>query len=491
MLEIKCSNRKKQALKAKFEKMLDGKRFRISDSTPDDTDGRNDFDNDFSRIAMSAPIRRLKDKTQVFPMDEYDFSRNRLTHSVEVLCIARGLALGVEKVLRENGLYDLPHQELVSILQTAALIHDVGNPPFGHQGEYTIQSFFRETILNNPFFAEQFAQLEPIQQKDLQYIEGNVQGFRVLCKLGLARDEYSFNLTKPSLCTIVKYPYSSEEGNQKGKGIPHEMEKFGYLNSEKDRYVDIVESLCLLEHQRHPLTYLLEAADDIAYLVCDVEDGVRYGVIDIEKIKKVFEKYDKRNQYVEIKELVAHLSDENELNLQCDIQSLRIKAQSKMIMACTKEFCLKFDKIIRGKYKGELLENSEAKILRKIFKELGKVNIKSERVVVREREGKEAIEYVLDGFLSAILLLTPQTPEYFPEYQLYSYISPNYRKIACEEGEDVPTNIYKKFLLVTDYVFGMTDHFLMKIYKDEEIHDLIQRVKSKIDTLQLLEGRIK
>lgn len=483
MLEIEYSYRKKRVLKARFETMLDAKRFRISDSKPDETDGRNDFDNDFSRIAMSAPIRRLKDKTQVFPMDEYDFSRNRLTHSVEVLCIARGLALGVEKVLQANGLYDLRHQELVSILQTAALTHDVGNPPFGHQGEYTIQSFFKDTIYNNPFFAEKFAQLEPIQQQDLKYIEGNVQGFRVLCKLGLARDEYSFNLTKPSLCSIIKYPYSSEEGNKKGKGIPHEMEKFGYLNSEKDRYFDICESLGLMEHQRHPLTYLLEAADDIAYLVCDVEDGVRYGVIGIDKIQKVFKKYEKKNNYEEIKNIVASLSDEDELQLECDIQSLRIKVQSKMIMACTKEFCLKFDKILRGTYRGELLKNSEAKVLRKIFKELGSVNIKSELVVAREREGREAIEYVLDGFLSAILLLTPQTPEYFPEYQLFSYISPNYRKMACEEGEEIPTNIYKKFLLVTDYVFGMTDHFLMKIYKNEDIHDLIQRVKSKIDTL--------
>ena len=102
----------------------------------------------------------------------------------------------------------------------------------------------------------------------------------------------------------------------------------------------------------------------------------------------------------------------------------------------------------------------------------------------KEHEARIAAQYLLDAFLKAVLLLTPKTPQDAPEYLLYSQISPNYRKVACEENVNVPTNLYKKFLLVTDYIFGMTDSFLMFVYEDQEIHDLIMRVQCKIDNLR-------
>lgn len=488
MFELAYTEEQKQNLSTKFNRMLSDKRFRESEVHADDTDGRTVYDSDFSRIAMSAPIRRLQDKTQVIPLDKYDFSRNRLTHSVEVLCIARGLALGVERVLRDNGICDFKHQELVSILQTAALMHDIGNPPFGHQGEKAVQTFFTDTILNHPWLRDYFSQLSPIQKADLQNIEGNTQGFRILCRLELAKDDNSYNLTKTTLSTIVKYPYNAIDGNKdskkEGVPVPHEQEKFGYFEAERERYENIWQELGLQEHQRHPLTYLLEAADDIAYTVCDVEDGVRYGLITIADIQDIFRKKDEEIPYDDIKALVGRLSYSNELQWQYDIQSLRIKVQSQMIIACTKEFCRNFREIVDGAYHGELLKNSEANILRDIFKKLGKEVIHSEMVTSKEREGKEAIEYLLDGYLSALLLLDENTPEDFPEYELYASISTNYRKAACETGKNVPTDIYKKFLLVTDYIFGMTDRFLMDTYHNEEIRTLILRVKSKIDSIR-------
>ena len=468
MFRLDYTEEQKRILRDKFSGMLSIERFRRSEVDTDDTDGRTAFDSDFSRIAMSAPIRRLQDKTQVIPMDKYDFSRNRLTHSVEVLCIARGLALGVERVLRDNGIYNFKHQELVSILQTAALMHDIGNPPFGHQGEKAVQTFFTNTIQNHPWLRDYFSQLSPIQKADLQNIEGNTQGFRILCRLELAKDDNSYNLTKTTLSTIIKYPYNAIDGNkdpkQEGAPVFHEQEKFGYFEAERDRYENICKELGLQEHQRHPLTYLLEAADDIAYCLSDISDGIEKKVITIPLFIEEFKKIWKRSQY--------------------DMQSLRIKVQSQMIIACTKEFCRNFSEIVEGTYHGELLKNSEANILREIFKELGKGVIHSEMVTSKEREGKEAIEYLLDGYLSALLLLDENTPEDFPEYELYASISANYRKAACEKGKNVPTDIYKKFLLVTDYIFGMTDRFLMDTYHEEEIRTLILRVKSKIDGIR-------
>ena len=281
-------------LNRKLENYLRPIRFREPSVTPDATDGRTPFDSDFARVALSAPVRRLQDKTQVFPLPYYDFVRNRLTHSLEVLCIARGLGLGVEKVLSQNGLFEIGkipqyHHAISSILGTASLIHDIGNPPFGHKIEKIIQNYFQN--ISSSFIKKKFDELNDNQKEDFYHIEGNVQGFRILRHLALAKDEFSYNLTMPTMATIVKYPYSSKRGNKNPKeGYPHEQEKFGYLNIEEQEYFKICDTLGMRhEGHRHPLTYLLEAADDIAYSVCDLEDVYKDGLISPDKIKEKFE----------------------------------------------------------------------------------------------------------------------------------------------------------------------------------------------------------
>lgn len=484
-MTFNITEKERKYFNERLENYLLPERFKTSSTNPDPTDGRTPFDSDFSRVALSAPVRRLQDKTQVFPLPKFDFVRNRLTHSLEVLCIARGLGLGVEKILNQNGLFEAGkkpelHHAITSILETAALVHDIGNPPFGHKIETAVQEYFKN--IPNAFVKHYFDQLEDkIQREDFCNLEGNSQGFRILKHLALANDDNSYNLTMPTLATIVKYPYSSLDGNKgKGEGIPHELEKFGYLQAEAGDYHRICDTLHIRhDGQRHPLTYLLEAADDIAYSVCDIEDAYKNEIVSVDDIVKYYNESGYHNE--EIDECIANLVSDNQVTEQCNVQSLRIKLQSRMIIECTKTFCDRYFDIIEGNYKGELLEDSSAAPLKEFCKKTIKPVFKNYEIVQKEHEARIAAQYLLDAFLKAVLLLTPKTPQDAPEYLLYSQISPNYRKVACEENVNVPTNLYKKFLLVTDYIFGMTDSFLMFVYEDQEIHDLIMRVQCKID----------
>lgn len=470
----------------RFEQMLQPTRLRESSVQKDQTDGRTPFDSDFSRVALSAPVRRLQDKTQVFPLAEFDFVRNRLTHSLEVMTMARGLGVGVEKILAQEGfnlidrdINDPMRNAISKILEVSSIVHDLGNPPFGHKGEKAVQTYFRKTqgLVGQNVHSEL---LNDIERKDLQNIEGNVQGFRILCHLALADDDYSYNLTCPILSTIIKYPFSSVDGNKKTDN-PF-TKKFGFLQSEAERYNEICKRLGLQAGQRHPLTYLLEAADDITYSACDLEDGFRNGAITIQDIKKHLTPENVDDET--ILEHVNKLNEENSsLHNELLMQKLRIAIQSKMIIACTKAFIANIDSIIEGTYTKSLIDDTQYCSLCKSLRDLDICNFNSIDVTSKEDEGINKMLYLLDGYSKAMILLHEETAPFAPEFQLYQTISPNYRKVACK-GEKVPAHLYDKLLLVTDYIFGMTDSFVMTMYENETIKELILRVKSKIDNLK-------
>lgn len=474
----------------RLEQMLQPIRFRPTSVIKHETDGRTPFDSDFARVALSAPVRRLQDKTQVFPLADYDFVRNRLTHSLEVMTIARGLGLGVEKVLATNGCLDLINRgvedemrnAISKILEVAALVHDVGNPAFGHKGETAIQNYFKEV---DSFIGRtlQKSTLNEVELADLQHIEGNVQGFRILRHLALADDDNSYNLTMPVLATIIKYPFSSTEGNKDIKEEPFKK-KFGFLEPETKSYIKICNTLGMIYGRRHPLTFLLEAAADITYRACDLEDGFKEGVITIKTIKDII-KPEVVHGNQKIMSLVDRLSDDNDqLTNELLMQKLRIEIQSQMIIACTIEFTNNIDEIIEGVYNKPLLENTIFNKLLEALKELDKYNFTSEQVEGKENEGIHKMLYILDGLARAMFLLNDETDKLAPEYQLYLKISPNYRKASCEEGKAIPNSLYKKLLLVTDYIFGMTDGFVHTVFEDEKFSELIMRVKCKIDNQQ-------
>lgn len=471
----------------RLEQMLQPVRFKTTSVTKNPLDGRTPFDSDFSRIALSAPVRRLQDKTQVFPLADYDFVRNRLTHSLDVMTMARGLGLNVEKVLSDNNWLDLIHRNddlrnaITKILEVASLVHDIGNPPFGHKGEKAIQNYFsnKNSFVGIHVFS---GELNELERADLQHIEGNVQGFRILRHLALSEDEFSYNLTKPVLATIIKYPCCSLDGNDKKKG-PF-RKKFGFLEQDIAEYNDICNTLGLMPGQRHPLTFLLEAADDIAYGVCDLEDGFKEGIITKDNLQHAITPENVQGNE-KILSLINKLCNENsQLEDEILMQKLRIELHSQMIITCTEEFINNIDAIIEGTYNTSLVEGTKFKDLNKALGEIDIVNFESDQVRGKEAIGIDRMIHLLDGFASALILLNEKTSPMAPEYQLYERISPNYRKAACNDGECVPASLYQKLLLASDYVFGMTDGFVHTVYEDEEIRELIMRVKCKIDNLR-------
>ena len=321
-------------LKQTLEKMLSANRF-FNSKTTDGADGRNPFENDYSRIVLSSYVRRMQDKAQVFPLAQNDFVRTRLTHSLEVSCFAKGLGLGVETFMLNRGLLDDRQRGFIpSIAETAGLVHDIGNPPFGHFGEESIRVFFRKLKTDATSKTDAAYQtLPPERQADFENFDGNVQGFRILKSLAPNRHGDSFNLTFALLGTVVKYPFSSTDGNKKTKN-PFQK-KFGYFCSERDAYQRIAAELGLKTGQRHPLTYLVEAADDIAYSVCDIEDGCKIGLIRLEDLKEKFKGTDGEIELQRLIDKGYSFDDDRELF----VQQFRIAMQRKMIRDAVKTFC--------------------------------------------------------------------------------------------------------------------------------------------------------
>ncbi len=445
-------------IKTKFRKMLEPIRFSPSSIiTRPGTDPRTPFESDYSRVLLSAPVRRLQDKAQVFPLADNDYVRTRLTHSMEVSRFARDMGRGIEEILgRQDMLSYTVYKDrwISSILETVGLIHDIGNPPFGHATERCIQDFFRNLIQSNdvPILAkEAYQSLTLGQRKDFEFFDGNVQGFRILRHLGIL----PFNLSMPTLSTMIKYPYDSLTGNQpKDRAVNHMQEKYGYYQDDAADYDSICRSLGLEHGQRHPLTFVLEAADDIAYLVCDIEDGAKVGNFTIKKIQEVF----KENGCDDWINNNMHDIPNDEKYM----YKLRILMQSQMLNACVEEFIHHFEDIVEGKYTNELLGASKMGRYKPIFKALDKLNFQSETARQKEAKGVEAIRFLLQYYVNVLFSDDRLSPETF----IMDEFSENYWNAACLEGQEIPTEPYRKFMLITDYISGMTDSYAMQSYED-------------------------
>ena len=471
----------------KLTKLLSSERLRTSTVIKDPNDARNPFDNDFSRMVLSSYVRRLQDKAQVFPLEKSDFVRTRLTHSLEVSCFARSLGLGIEKFLLEKEEIAPETQGYIpSILQTAGLIHDIGNPPFGHFGEAAISRFFKSLNENTPKiegYSDEIAQqtrrifnkLTREQQEDFCQFDGNVQGFRILTKLGLAKDDYSYNLCIATLATIIKYPYDSTKGNQRDKEISRK--KFGYFQSEKDRYEKIIKELNLPEGQRHPLVFLLEAADDIAYSVSDLEDGYKLGCIMIEDIESI-------NALLPEKDRIHEEGSDSTIGNDIFVQSVRIKTQSKMLQDCTKAFIDNYSEIMDGSFNEELISRSDSRDLREKCKDLGNKNFEDKRVLRRELVGDKVITYFLNLFIGAFFsegVGNPRSkeakilkliPDNYLSQELKEELKKEIREVSKttqgkEQKRSENTEIfYKAFMAVVDFISGMTDTYALTLYQE-------------------------
>ena len=446
-----------------FDKFLTDKRFRSYNNFKSANDYRNPFENDFTRVVFSSAFRRLQDKTQVFQLDKGDFVRTRLTHSLEVSSLGRSIGLSVENKLINTGILSLEKIGCIpSILATAGLIHDLGNPPFGHFGEESIQWFFKNYFKENPDI-----KLSEQEKCDFIFFDGNVQTFRILRKLQFIKAESNdgMNLTHAVLATLVKYPFNSLEGNQKGKGLSRK--KFGFFASEEADFREIQKSFEL--NGRFPLTLLLEAADDIAYCVADIEDACKKGILTKDIIvdflrgclpETLITPQEKDlnliDEFVSFYDSIP-LSYKNKIELA--VQHLRVIVQNFMIDAAVEEYCKNIEEIMAGEYDADLLQSSYASNVSKALKELGVKRIFNHRSILEnEIIGFNTINYILERVIPVVL--TDGKDENPLSKRFYEMISENYRFIyGKSEKSD-----YNKLQLAADYICGMTDNFALKLF---------------------------
>ena len=468
------------------------------------TDARNSFDSDRDRIIFSSPFRRLQDKAQVFPLDESDFIRTRLTHSLEVSSIAKSIGISVEKKLIDDGYITEKEKGYIPvILECAGLAHDLGNPPFGHYGEETIKNVFKDLFKNNT----EANVLNDLQKMDFENFDGNCQTIRILTRLQCLNDKYGLHLTYATLATLMKYPMDSINGNKSKEerevlGVAYK--KFGYFQSEIEAANHILEQVGTKindgQAYRHPLSYLLEAADDIAYSAADLEDGFKKKVINISDIKEVFkeDKEDKEDKEV-IKTLNMYEAENQYKSEERTIQRFRIYLQGEMIKAVIETFIEKQDKILKGEFKDEILMESSAKSIREKLKYIANEKILSNEDIYKvELAGEAAIKYLLTFFIDALgnkknfINRIIDANGDFDKIELdgrtnriYNIISKDYRMVYekrvleilkyINEDENLEYGdknkkiyseiLYNTYLLITDYISGMTDNYSIELYR--------------------------
>ena len=453
--------------KDKWTLLLSEKRFREKTSVSD-SDTRNPFENDYGRLVSSAPIRRLQDKTQVFPLEQSDYIRTRLTHSLEVSYIASSIGQSIESwLIEQKEIDDKKKGYLSSLLRVSGLIHDLGNPPFGHFGEEAVKKFFKEYFSNSKFLErnEKEKLLSTNEISDFENFDGNVQTLRILSKLYYFGDSFGYNLTYSTLASCIKYPCSSLEGN-KGDSKSINFKKFGYFATEKSTYGEIDKYLCL-NGKRSPIVYLMEAADDIAYSAADIEDGIKLGIVNIDDVKKIFEQYLDKNKSEVLNYLdnLIKQRDDEIIDESIAIQKFRIFTQRIMIANIIDCFKEHYESIMDGSLEDEIIKISQAKDIRLAYKNLQYRIFDDSKILKKEIAGWEAIYGLLKIFVSSSETENFSSKGNNYESRLYKLISSGHTYVY-ENIEKYENNSYKKLQMIVDFISGMTDTYAINLYQE-------------------------
>ena len=463
-----------------WSRLLCAERVRKGKSKTVSSDLRTEFEKDYHRIIGSASFRRLQDKTQVFPLDKSDFIRTRLTHSLEVSSFAKSLGQNVsQKILKEvkdPGFLPEYQTDMCDILQCAGLLHDIGNPPFGHFGETVIREWFQENMSKIQFRNKPLADwLTPQMQNDFYHFEGNTQALRLVGKLHYLIDEHGMNLTKGLLGTIIKYPVSSLQID-KNSGDIH-TKKMGYYYAEKDLFGEIQNSLGTYG-RRHPLAYLLEAADDIAYKTADVEDAFKKGCINYEQLlcelKKAGEDEPEGSEYLS---LVALLEEKRRQAINREmsrptmnaVQNWMVIVQGRLISCATDTFVKYYDEIMAGTFKKELLSEGYGAKLAKVLGDIAyQYAFITEPIYKLEIAAETIMHFLLERFVGAAILYDTEERMTEVQHKLMSLISDNYKAIYKIYSKDKSEGekLYLRLLLVTDSICGMTDSYAKRLYQE-------------------------
>lgn len=433
-----------------WKQLISNKRFGQEHKHAERHDDRSEFKRDYDRLIFSSAFRRLQNKTQVFPLPGSIFVHNRLTHSLEVASV--GMSIGNDisrRVIRKRPeLKDTLVEEIGTIVSAACLAHDLGNPPFGHSGEKAIQTFFSEgpgqkikSMVSSEFW------------DDITHFEGNANAFRILTHRFKGRRQGGFVMTYSMLASIVKYPFASCLAGNHGK--------FGFFASEAESYRKIADELGIfcksapgepLKYARHPLVYMVEAADDICYEIMDIEDSHKLKILSFAETEHLLLSFFDEDIQQKIRQRIIdeELSDENE-----KVVYMRASVIGKLENECVAAFLAHEEEILAGTFEGCLIDHISER-QKKAYKECEKISYskiyQSKPVLDIELSGYQIMATLMEVFIEAAV-----NPSRFYSKQLLRRVSSQYDI----ENE----NLEERIMAVIDYISGMTDIYALDIYQ--------------------------
>ena len=433
-----------------WTQLISNKRFGQEHKHAERHDDRSEFKRDYDRLIFSSAFRRLQNKTQVFPLPGSIFVHNRLTHSLEVASV--GMSIGNDisrRIIQERPeLKDTLVEEIGTIVSAACLAHDLGNPPFGHSGEKAIQTFFSEgpglkikSMVSSEFW------------DDITHFEGNANAFRILTHRFKGRRQGGFVMTYSMLASIVKYPFASSLAGNHGK--------FGFFASEAESYRKIADELGIscksapgepLKYARHPLVYMVEAADDICYEIMDIEDSHKLKILSYAETEHLLLSFFDENIQQKIRQRIIdeELTDENE-----KVVYMRASVIGKLENECVAAFLAHEEEILAGTFEGSLIDHISER-QKKAYKECEKTSYskiyQSKPVLDIELSGYQIMATLMKVFVEAAV-----NPSRFYSKQLLRRVSSQYDI----ENE----NLEERIMAVLDYISGMTDIYALDIYQ--------------------------
>ena len=433
-----------------WKQLISNKRFGQEHKHAERHDDRSEFKRDYDRLIFSSAFRRLQNKTQVFPLPGSIFVHNRLTHSLEVASVGMSIGNDISRrvIQKRPELKDTLVEEIGTIVSAACLAHDLGNPPFGHSGEKAIQTFFSEgpgqkikSMVSSEFW------------DDITHFEGNANAFRILTHRFKGRRQGGFVMTYSMLASIVKYPFASCLAGNHGK--------FGFFASEADSYRKIADELGIfcksapgepLKYARHPLVYMVEAADDICYEIMDIEDSHKLKILSFAETEHLLLSFfdEEIQQKIRQRIIDEELTDENE-----KVVYMRASVIGKLENECVAAFLAHEEEILAGTFEGSLIDHiSECQ--KKAYKECEKISYskiyQSKPVLDIELSGYKIMATLMEVFVEAAV-----NPSRFNSKQLLRRVSSQYDI----ENE----NLEERIMAVIDYISGMTDIYALDIYQ--------------------------
>ncbi|CAM3577791.1 deoxyguanosinetriphosphate triphosphohydrolase [Halomonas lysinitropha] len=411
--------------------------------------GRSPFHKDHDRIVFAGSFRRLGRKTQVHPLTDNDHIHTRLTHSLEVGCVGRSLGMIVGERLSGRLPGWITPADLGVIVQAACLGHDIGNPPFGHAGEYAIRDWFARAAVDGKGLLEG---LSATERQDLLTYEGNAQGFRIVTQVEYNQFRGGMRLTTATLGTLLKYPWTVEHGGVAGK--------FGCYQSERELLAEVADRLGLLPRGegrwcRHPLAWLVEAADDICYALLDLEDGLEMGILRYEEVAEILIQI-AGGEPADYATMQRHGVSQRRR-----IAALRGAAMERAVNDVGAVFVQHEAELLGGRLKDDLLELCHPDLGWgvKAAKQLAR-----ERIFQNERKAKleigayTTLGILLEAFIGAA-------------HELHHHGRSNFKhqRVLTLIGENTPRpswSLYDSYRRMLDFIGGMTDHYAVDLAQE-------------------------